>query len=427
MGTVIRNVLVWLPPPRAAVRADIRFVGNTIAAVGAVETTTDAEDTIVNGDGRLAIPGLVNSHTHVAMSLLRGVGDDAPLDVWLEDHIWPLERRLSEEDIYWGTLLGLAEMIRSGTTQIADMYFHVDAVGRAVQEAGIRATLGYGVVAERLDEHGRRELDLTEATIDRWQNAAKGRIQTAICPHAPFTCGEDVWRAAVRLRERYNVPIHTHLAETKKEVDDWTRTHKESPACSLSRFGVFAGATIAAHCVHLSREDIQVLAKHRVAVVHCPSSNAKLASGVAPVVDMLREGVAVALGTDGAASNNNLDLAREMRMALMLGKLTSKDATALTADQAMTMATVNGGRALGTPTGTLAAGDRADIVLVDLDRVHTLPVRDPASSMAYAVQPQNVADVIIDGQWVMRDGELLTIDEGAVKQETSRRAQRLDH
>jgi len=425
MGVVFKGVTAWLPPPDQVGTVDIRVDGRTIESISSPSAKVDPSDTVLQGDGKLALPGLINSHTHAAMTLLRGIADDVPLHTWLHDHVWPIEQRLTEEDVYWGTMLGLMEMIRSGTTQIADMYFHVDAVGRAIADIGMRATISYGVVANAMDDRGRSELDAAERAVDVWHNAADGRIRCAVSPHAVYTCGKEVWKAAIRLAERYTLPIHTHLAETKREVDDWAQVHGVSPAGTLAQLGALDVPLIAAHCVHVSEEDVELLATHHATAVHCPCSNAKLASGLAPVPELLRAQVNVALGTDGAASNNNLDICREMRVALLLQKATTRDATVLDAESALEWATRNGAQALDQATGQLAPGARADIVLMEMDATNVLPPHDPVSAVVYASHPGNVTDVMIDGRFVLRDRQLLTVDEREAQTQAKARSGRL--
>jgi 5-methylthioadenosine/S-adenosylhomocysteine deaminase len=423
---VIQRVIAWRPEIEGAAAVDLHIEDGTIAAIGAPGgLRPGAEDTRIAGDGKIAFPGLINAHTHAAMVLLRGLADDAPLDRWLRDHIWPVEARLTEDDVYWATALGLIEMLRGGTTQLADMYFHVDAVARAVRDVGLRATISYGIIADRLDGRGRAELDAAERLIEEWHGAADDRIRCAVSPHAVYSCGAEVWEAAVALAGRYTVPIHTHLAETEKEVVDWTQTNGISPTRSLERYGALELPLLAAHCVHLGEDDIELLASRTTTAVHCPSSNAKLASGVAPVPALLRAGVNVALGTDGAASNNNLDLGREMRLALFLQKAVLGRVDALDAVQALSMATVNGARALDRRTGTIAPGARADLVLLSMDETNLVPVREPLSALVYASHPGNVTDVIVDGRFLLRDRRLMTLDEAEVRRQVVSRSRRL--
>ncbi|UCF10552.1 MAG: amidohydrolase [Candidatus Bipolaricaulota bacterium] len=425
MGTVFSNVNVWTPHCESTAPVDVRVEGGQIAAITSPGSAASPGDDVLDCAGMLALPGLINAHTHVAMALLRGCADDVPLHTWLEEHVWPIERMLTPDDVYWGSVLGLVEMVRAGTTQIVDMYFHVDAVGRAVRDVGLRANLSYGIVADSMDDVGRRELETAEGVVATWHGACGGRIRAAVAPHAVYSCGEDVLQAAAKLAGRYTVPIHTHLSEAEKEVDDWSNVHGVSPVATLERIGVLEVPTLAAHCVHVSEDDIERLAAHGVSVLHCPCSNAKLGNGVAPIAAMQRAGVNVALGTDGAASNNNLDLFREMRTAALLQKAIRRDANILSADAVLEMATENGARALGLATGTLAVGAPADVVVVDLECAHVQPIYDAQSALVYASHSDDVVDVMIDGAFVVREGNLMTVDEDEVRSEVKVRAGRL--
>ena len=420
MQAVLRNVTAVVGGILAEGTACVRIAGTKVVELSRVPLLPQLGETIIDGTGKLAIPGLVNAHTHLPMVLLRGLADELPFDAWWQGRIRPIEQALGPEEIYWGSLLGLAEMIRSGTTAFADMYFEVDSIGRAVEEAGLRAVLSYGIVASQLDAHGADELRQAEAVISRWNKAGEGKIQAAVSPHTIDTCSEAVWREAIELAEEYGTILHTHLAETKEEAERCRATRGMSAVAYLHGLGAFAVPMLAAHCVHVDEEDIALLAEDDVTVAHCPKSNAKLGAGIAPVASMLEAGVKVALGTDGAASNNRLDLIEEMRMAALLQKGTSGDASVLPAREVLEMATRVGAEALRTGQGMLAVGGEADIVLVDLEQVNTLPVHDALSSLVYCALGSNVTDVMVAGRFIMRDRELLTIDEERVKHEAKR-------
>ena len=412
MGTVLRDVRTI---EHDDLPVDIRIDGTKIASISPSPVTPNDDDDVIDGRGKLAVPGLVNAHGHAAMTLLRGIADDVPLQAWLEEAIWPAEAKLTEDDVYWGTMLAQVEMVRSGTTQFIDMYFHVDAIARAVAEGGLRALLSYGMIADRLDRHGREELDTTERLLCDWNGEADGRLRVAVAPHAIYTCGTEIWRKAVDLATRYNVAIHTHVSETTKEVDDWRSRHGRTPVAEMERLGVFSVPTVAAHCVHVDAEDVGYLADNHVTVAHCPASNAKLGSGIAPLGLFLRNNVPVAIGTDGAASNNNLDMLRELRLAILLQKASQQDPEAMNAETAFSLATKNGAAACGTNAGVLEAGALADLVLIDLERCPTMPVHRPLSAVVYASDPASVTDVFIDGRPVLRDGEFLTLDEEKIR------------
>jgi len=421
MGILLKNLRPVVGPVGSRVS---RIESNAFVHVGREGTEPRPGDVVFDAEGKLAFPGFVNAHTHLAMVLFRGLADDVPLETWLERHIWPIERALSPEDVYWCTLLALAEAIRGGTTCIADMYFHTDAVGRAVEESGIRAVLSYGVIAGALDQKGQAELREARRVIDTWNGAAGGRIRAAVSPHAVYTCGEEVLRESAALARDADVPIHIHVAETRREVDDWRAKTGRSPLAYLKQVGVLDVPVLAAHCVHVDAEDIAVMAAHDVRVAHCPKSNAKLGSGVAPVAEMRAAGVPVAIGTDGAGSNNRLDMIEELRAAWIVQRAHHEDSTRLAARDVVEMAVRDGRRALGLPEATLSAGECADVVLLDAHRSHNWPPHDPVSTLAYAAAAADVTDVIVDGRILMKDGELHTIDEERVQSEVERRIRR---
>ena len=375
-------------------------------------------DTVISGKDKLVLPGFVNAHTHLAMTLLRGYADDLPLMEWLREKIWPLEAKLTSDDIYWGSVLGLCEMIRSGTTCFADMYFAMDRVAQAVEESGLRALLSYGIIAPEPGEKLERELRIAQEFIERFHNSADGRVRAAISPHAPYTCHPQVWERAVELAREHNIVLHTHLSETQTEVEEARKRWGKTPVQYLKDLGVFEVPVLAAHCVHLTDEDLEILKTHEVCPVHNPTSNLKLASGVAPVWRLLQEGIVVALGTDGTASNNDLDMIEEIRLAALLQKGILQEATALPALEALKLGTVNGAGALRwEEIGTITEGKRADLVILETAGPHWVPTYDPVSQVVYAAKAADVSTVIVDGQLVMKDREILTLDEERAKAE----------
>ncbi|WP_338825403.1 5-methylthioadenosine/S-adenosylhomocysteine deaminase [Moorella humiferrea] len=379
-------------------------------------------DTVIKADDKVALPGLVNAHTHAAMALLRSYADDLPLKEWLEKKIWPREARLTREDIYWGTKLALLEMIRSGTTTFADMYFNMDAVAEAVVEAGLRACLSQGLIGLQDGDGGR--LATGVSLVKEWQGAGDGRITTMLGPHAPYTCPPEYLTKVAATAAGLGVGLHIHLAETKGEVADIQSRYGATPIALANRLGLFELPVLAAHCVHLTPEDISILAEKKVGVAHCPESNLKLASGVAPVKAMLSAGVNVAIGTDGAASNNNLDMVGEMRTCALLAKGISGDPTAVPAHQALVMATLNGARALGLDKeiGTLEAGKKADLILVKKHRPHMMPSHNVEADIVYAANGNDVDTVIVNGEILMSGGEVKTLDVEEIYAEVKKRA-----
>ncbi|MCL6598650.1 MAG: amidohydrolase [Alicyclobacillus macrosporangiidus] len=376
---------------------------------------------VISRPRAVAIPGLVNTHGHAAMTLLRGIGDDLPLQAWLTERIYPAEAKLTGEAVYWGTLLACWEMIQSGTTCFTDMYFFMHDAARAVEESGLRAVLSWGMVG--FDEQSRTQgIRNSRSFHAQWHRAAQGRIQVTLGPHAPYTCPPDYLAVVAELSAELGVPIQIHLSETKREVDECIAEHGCTPIRLVERCGLLDRPVLAAHCVHLTEEDIALLRERDVRVAHNPQSNLKLASGVAPVVELLQAGVTVGIGTDGAASNNNLDLFEELRLAATLHKGVRQDATAVTAGEAFTMATSAGAQCVFLPDGhgTLHPGAAADIVLLSLDSAHFLPTYDLLSNIVYAAGAGDVTDVFVAGQPLLRQGEPVTLDVERIRHEVRR-------
>ncbi|HIE12325.1 MAG TPA: amidohydrolase [Desulfotomaculum sp.] len=380
---------------------------------------------VYGGADMVALPGFVNAHTHAAMTLFRSYADDLPLMKWLEESIWPLEAKLSGEDVYWGTLLACAEMLSGGTTTFADMYFFMDRVAQAVEECGIRASLSRGLIG--IAPGAQAALAESREFIREWHGKAGGRITCMLGPHAPYTCPPDYLKQVISLAEELGVSVHIHVAETRQETDAIQKQYGCSPVFLLADTGLLDLPVLAAHCVHLSVADIEILARKGTTVAHSPESNMKLASGIAPVTRLLGAGVAVGLGTDGAASNNNLDMLEEMRSAALLQKVASGDPEALPAYAALEMATIGGARALGLgdKIGTIEVGKRADIILLNLRKPHLYPPHDVVAHVVYAAQAQDVDTVIVDGNVLVEAGWLRTVDTEAVMDNARRCARRL--
>jgi 5-methylthioadenosine/S-adenosylhomocysteine deaminase len=363
--------------------------------------------------GHALLPGLVNAHTHAAMSLMRGLADDLPLMRWLEEHVWPAEgRHVSAEFVKDGTLLACAEMLRGGVTCFNDMYFFPEAALEAALAAGMRASLGIIVVefpsAYAADPQSYLAQGL--ALRDRW--AEHAQLSFCLAPHAPYTVSDDSFRRVAQLSAELELPVHVHVHETAHEVERAAAEHGVRPLERLARLGLLGPTLIAVHAVHLDDEEIALLARHRASVAHCPSSNLKLASGIAPVARLADAGVNVALGTDGAASNNRLDVFEEMRLAALLAKAASGDAEAMPARAALHAATLGGAAALGLDAriGSLVPGKSADFVAVSLDDLAMQPVYDVVSHLVYACGRDNVTDVWVGGERVLRDRQLTRID-----------------
>jgi 5-methylthioadenosine/S-adenosylhomocysteine deaminase len=413
-----------LRPDHTVERADVRVDDGTIDAVGDLDRRET--DQLLDADGGLVVPGLVNAHGHAAMTLLRGYADDKPLEAWLEEDIWPAEAVLEPADIAAGTRLAAVEMAKSGTTTFADMYFEVGEVVDAVREAGLRARVGHGVVTVGKDDDAARE-DFAEslAVAREYDGAAGGRVTTAVMPHAPHTVDTDLLAEFAAEARAEGIPLHFHFNETDEYVEAIAAETGQRPGAYADEQGLLDESTWVAHGVHLADAEVDLLAERGVAVAHCPASNMKLASGMAPVERLREAGVTVALGTDGAASNNDLDLFDELRDAAMLGKLAADDASAVPAEAAVEMATQGGADALGLPVGRIEAGAPADLAVVDLEAAHLTPAHDLVSHLAYAVRGSDVRHTVCDGQVLVRDGELLTLDEAAVRREAAERARDL--
>ena len=333
---------------------------------------------VIDADGKIAVPGMVNTHTHAAMTLLRSYADDMVLMDWLQNKIWPAEDGLTDDDIYWGTMLSIAEMLKSGTTCFADMYFSMDRVADAVAETGIRAALSRGLTG--FSDENFAKLEENAALFKERHNSCNGRIRVMLGPHAPYTCSMDYLKKVVAKAQELGSEIHMHLAETRGEVDDCIKEHGMSPIKLMDTIGMFECGTLAAHCVHVDEEDMQIMAAKHVRVAHNPQSNLKLASGIAPVPAMLKHGITVGLGTDGTSSNNNLDMLEECRLAAMLHKNMTGDPQILPAAEALALATSEGAKALGFKNlGKIEAGQIADIVLYDMDKPYWHPRHDRTS------------------------------------------------
>jgi 5-methylthioadenosine/S-adenosylhomocysteine deaminase len=423
---LIRNAVV-IPMDGQAEVIDpgcVAIEGEDIIAVG--PEPKGPWDTVIEASGTAALPGFVNAHTHAAMTLVRGYADDMPLMPWLREKIWPLEAMLDERDIYWGSLLAIAEMLRAGVTTFNDMYYYYNAVADGVEESGIRACLS-GVLLGFLKE-AEQHFHWAVKFARAFKGRADGRIQTMLGPHAPYTCPDDLLRRVAEAAKELGVGLHIHLSETAGEVEESLRQHGESPVAHLERLGLFeARPVLAAHCVHVSEADIEILARSGVGVSHNPGSNMKLASGTAPVPALLKAGVNVGLGTDGAASNNNLDILEEARLAALVHKLDRKDPTVLDAYQVLRMATRGGALALGLgdKIGQLKPGMKADVILIELRRPHLVPLHSVVSQITYSARADDVATVMVNGRIVMRDRQLLTIDEEKVMAECRARASQL--
>jgi 5-methylthioadenosine/S-adenosylhomocysteine deaminase len=377
---------------------------------------------IVPANGKVIIPGLINTHTHIPMTLFRGIADDLDLQEWLTKYIFPAEaKNVTEDFVRVGTRLGLAEMIRGGTTTYCDMYYFEDAIADETAKAGVRGVLGETIIDFPVPDNKTPQdaMRYSERFVNKWRNHPL--IVPALAPHAPYTVSEENLRSIRALANRLNATVVIHLSETRTEVDDITKQKGVSPIEYLDRIGFLNNRTIAAHVVHPNTREIEILRNRGVGVAHNPQSNMKLAAGVAPVPQMLRANLRLGLGTDGAASNNDLNMWEEMDTAAKLHKVFSGDPKAVSAEEAFMMATIGGARALHLEklTGSLEAGKRADIVIVDFDGLHQTPFYNVYSHLVYATKASDVRTVIINGRLVMRDRSLLTLNENAIKKDAN--------
>ena len=401
--------------------SDLLIVDDKISEISACIDESSA-DKIIDASDKILMPGLVNTHTHISMSLLRGIADDLELDTWLNDHIWPMEAHLCEEYCYIGALLGACEMIKSGTTTFSDMYFYMDGVARAVDEIGMRAVLSYGMIDFGIEEKRENEFKENIALIKNHHNTADGRITARFGPHSCYTASVDLLERVRKEADKYDVGIHIHMNETMKEINDVGEAHdNKRPFELLDSIDFLGEDVVAAHCVWLDENEIKLIKDNDVKVSHNPCSNMKLASGAAPVGELLSQGICVGLGTDGASSNNNLDMFDEMKFASLLQKVSTLDPKVLNADEVINMATINGARSLGIDAGTIAVGKKADLILVDTNHPNMTPQSNAlASNLVYSANGSNVDTTICNGKVLMENRKLLSVDEDKILSEAKR-------
>jgi Cytosine deaminase and related metal-dependent hydrolases len=411
---IIKNAyILTMDPSVGDIENGVVVIENGMIREIGTSTHCSAEK-VIDAKGSVLMPGLINTHCHAGMTIFRGYADDMQLQDWLENHIWPAEAQLTDEDIYAGTRLACLEMIRSGTVAFADMYIHENKVAQAVDEAGIRAALSYGMIDFGDKEKADKELKEGSAFVKEWNGKANGRIHTMYGPHAPNTCSRDF---LIRVKEQAvkdNVKIHIHVLETEAELNYMKENFGMCSIHFLKGIDFWGPDVLAAHCVWLSDGDIRILAEYDVNISHNPISNMKLASGICPVVKLLEAGANVCIGTDGCASNNNLDMFEEMRTAALLQKVSTMDPTVLPARKVLEMATINGAKALGIKSGMLKEGYNADMIIVDMNKPHLTPVYDVASHLVYAASGKDVKTTIVNGKVLMEEGKVLSLDEQEV-------------
>lgn len=422
MKILISDILALVPD--GATVCSVAVDNGLICAVGAAPTDFKPDKTI-SGSGKMLIPGLINAHTHAYMTIFRNCADDLKFNDWLFGRILPLEDKLSPEDCYWGSMLGIMEMLSTGTTAFNDMYVFTDAAARAVSDTGIRAVLSRGLTGDRENVEG-GQLRLREAftEIEKW--AGIDNISFMLAPHAPYTCDDIYQQEVAREAKRLGVRIHTHLSESLSEMETIRDKYGSTPPELFDKTGLLTNQTVAAHCVYLTAGDIELMAKRGASVVTNPISNLKLANGVAPVPKMLRAGVNVCLGTDGAASNNALNMFRELGLLTILHKGVTGDPQAVTAREGFEIATKNGARALGLGNvGEIRPGMKADLAILDLDRPNIQPLNDPVAALCYSANGSEVETVLVGGKIVMENRQFIAIDKEKVLYEVNRVCERI--
>ncbi len=414
MKKIVKNLKILSMVSSEIIDGDLGIDGQKIAFVGK-QPRDFVADEVIDGKGKLAMPGLVNAHTHIAMSLMRSYADDLDFWSWLNGKILPLEENLNDELVYWGSKLSCAELIASGTTCFADMYFFMDKVAEAVEDTGLRASLCRGLTwFSKADDY---KLEEAKAFNKRWHGAAEGKITTMLGPHAPYTCTPEFLREVRALQIELDIPIHIHLSESLDEIARAKESWGKTPIAHVADLGLLDGKAMAAHCVQVTEDDMRILASKGTKVVHNPGSNMKLANGFAPVQAMKDAGITVALGTDGPASNNNQNMFEEMHSAALIAKAFTHNPQDLPAYEILEMATINGAKALdlSDKIGSLEVGKQADFILLDLDKPHLFPQHDIVSLLVYSAQASDVSDVWVAGDCLYSDYSFRTIDFGEIK------------
>ena len=416
----IQNTLILTMTGAPLFTGDILIENETIKSIGLVDPRDTEGAYIIDGRRTVAMPGLVNTHTHAAMTLLRSYADDMELMPWLNDKIWPAEAKFVNEYIYWGSALAAVEMIQSGTTTFADMYDSMHEVAKVTEESGLRANLARGCVV--FSDPELKNIQKNVRLYENFNNTADGRIKVWFAPHAPYTCPPEYVEKIVEAAKSCNAGIHVHLAETLDEQRQIAEGYGKTPTEYLNDLGVFELPTLAAHSVYLNDSDIAILKEHNVGIAHNPSSNLKLASGIANIPKYLQAGLNVGIGTDGCSSNNTLNMFKEMTICSFVQKVNAMDPTVLPAEEILRLATIGGAKALrwDDEIGTLEVGKKADLILVDIDKPHFAPWNNPVSDLVYSAQGSDVKTTIVNGKLLMKDYEVLTLDVERIMAETER-------
>lgn len=428
MGSVlIKNTdIITLDEQGTILRsADIAIEGSVITAVGDVPAEFKADE-VIDGYNHVALPGFFNAHCHAPMTFERGWAEDLPFPRWLNEKIWVAESALTPDDVYWGAALAACEMIRTGTVAFNDHYFYMDRVAEVVEQSGLKAMLTWCVFGIGDDKEVGANLDGTLAFAERWQDGTGGRLHVCLGPHSPYVCPPDYLRRVAKAAAERRLPIHLHVAESQEQVDNSLRAHGKTPVAHLESLGIFDSPCVAAHCLAVSDEDLDILARRNVSVVHTPITYMKLAMGVNDLSRFFKRGINVAIGTDGPGSNSDMDMPTQIRQTVILQKHERRDPEALPGDMALRMATRNGAKAMGfSRSGVVAPGYAADLTLFDFDKPHLYPRHNLVANLVHSAKGSDVSHVIVEGELLYRDGELLTLDEERILREAERHAFRM--
>lgn len=426
MGIVLKDILAALPRDGqdAVCRTDIYLQDDKIAGIGEAPEGF-SQDQIIDGTDRLAIPGLINAHTHSYMALLRNVADDLTFEDWLFGHIEPIEDKLEPEDAYWGACLAILEMMKSGTTCFSDMQMHIHQTSRAVSESGMRAVISRGLVGSGGNEAGQIRLKEAYEEKEAWKDC--DRLTFFLGPHAPYSCDEEFQKIVAKEAAKNHMGVHIHLSESVNEVENIRSQYGVSPIALAKRAGLFDGLAVAAHCVHVDEADLNILKECQVSVITNPASNMKLGNGFAPVPKMLEKGINLCIGTDGAASNNSLNMFHEMNLLGLIHKGNQQKADCVSAREIFRMATIQGAKALGMDAniGSIEIGKKADLAILNLRTPSMTPRNDLLAGLCYSANGSEVQTVIIDGKITMENRKVLTLDEERIYTEISRICRRL--
>ncbi|MEW6528925.1 MAG: amidohydrolase [Candidatus Micrarchaeota archaeon] len=414
MDILIKDaIIITQNEAREIIKGDIVIKENRIEKIG--KNLNEKVDEKIDCKRKLVFPGFINTHTHVAMTLFRGYGEGMRLQQWLEQKIWPAEAKLKPNDVYHGAMLGIAEMIRSGTTSFNEMYvFGLERIADAGEKSGIRTSIGLGMLDKMPEHYIENELRANDKFVSSLKSESD-RIKASVCCHAPYTCSSELIIKAKEYANKKNLQFHIHVSETRKEVFDIIKEKGKSPFEYLDSLGILDAKSVFAHSVYVTKREIALGGKNKINISHNPVSNLKLAGGgICPISEFMRAGANVSLGTDGAASNNSLNIIETMKMAALLQKNFYWDASAISAQQVLDFATINGAKALGVDSGAIEKGKLADIVIADLKSPNMAPYHNHVANIVYAINPANICDVIIDGELIMKDKKILLFDEEEV-------------